>query len=99
MPPIKCTSTRVTIGNIRYRIWSNGDISYSLRPDQMEVEGVKTLGDLIQYEKSHTLYFAYQQPAAEIRKESQRLRRNKLSRERNQAMRDLGMKKTPYGWE
>jgi hypothetical protein len=31
--------------------------------------------------------------------ESQRIRRNSRRRERDQAMRDLGLVKTPYGWE
>lgn len=34
-----------------------------------------------------------------IRHKATRLRRNRASRERNQAMRDLGMKRTSYGWE
>lgn len=99
MPPIKCISMRATINGIRYKIHSNGDISESLRPDQMEAVGVKTLGDLVEYEKTHLLYFAEWKEAKEIRKEAQRLRRNKLSRERNRTMRDMGLKKTAYGWE
>lgn len=35
-----------------------------------------------------------------VRQHASRLRRNRNARERNQAMRDLGMKRTPYGcWE
>lgn len=37
--------------------------------------------------------------AARVRREAQRQRRNRNARERNSAMRDLGMKRTPYGWE
>lgn len=34
-----------------------------------------------------------------IRNEASRQRRNRNARERNEAMRDLGMVKTAYGWE
>ena len=37
--------------------------------------------------------------AALVRAHASRLRQNRNSRERYQAMRDLGMVKTPYGWE
>lgn len=37
--------------------------------------------------------------AKDIRRYAARLRRNRNARERHQAMRDLGMKQTPYGWE
>lgn len=35
----------------------------------------------------------------QVRAEAARQRRNRNSRERNQAMRDLGLVRTPYGWE
>lgn len=98
-PPIKCAPTRATINGTRYKIHSNGDISESLRLDQMEAAGVKTLGDLVNYESKSSRWFADSDYAKIIRKEVQRLRRNKLTRERNQTMRDLGLKKTAYGWE
>lgn len=34
-----------------------------------------------------------------VRREASRLRRNRNARERNQAMKDLGLTKTPFGWE
>lgn len=37
--------------------------------------------------------------ARDVRREASRLRRNRNARERHQAMRDVGMTKTSYGWE
>ena len=36
---------------------------------------------------------------AAAKEETKRLRRNAQARARNQARRDLGLTKTPYGWE
>jgi hypothetical protein len=37
--------------------------------------------------------------ASDVRAEASRQRRNRRARERHDAMRSLGLVKTPYGWE
>lgn len=100
-PPIKCTSTRVTINGVRYRVWSDGSVSRSLTKEDINsfAPHIKTLGDLISYEKMSTRFEPHSSEAKSIRQEAARLRRNRNARERNQALRDMGMKKTAYGWE
>lgn len=73
----------------RYEIFRDGTVRYwskEIGPDG-QPQGSK---------------FSAQEPefvAKEVRAEAARQRRNRNSRERSQALRDLGMVKTPYGWE
>lgn len=89
-----CTPCRVTMkegpdAGKRYEISRDGSVRYwskELGPDNLPV-GSK---------------FSALEPefiAKAVRAEAARQRRNRNARERNQAMRDLGMVKTPYGWE
>ncbi len=85
-PPIKCIPCRVTYEGQRYRIYKDGTV----REIFMSQNGSTELGyGLPQSEISAKL----------IRREASRQRRNRNARERHQAMRDLGMTKTSYGWE
>lgn len=87
---MKCTPCRVTFEGFRYQISADGT-----------VHGVR--GAL---RNEPTLKGAiYDDPVIDanhaklVRAEAARQRRNRNARERNEVMRDLGMKKTPYGWE
>jgi len=99
MPPITCTSCRVTIDERRYRIWKDGSVSSSLTKEEMERMQIRTMKDLLDYELTTAKLSPDSLEAKTIRRESQRLRKNKNARERNQAMKDIGLKKTSYGWE
>lgn len=99
-PLIKCTPCRVTIGQNRYRIYEDGSVSAALTYDEIQRMGFANLKEVLSYESSTlTRLDPHSLEATTIRHEAVRLRRNLNARERNQAMRDLGMKKTPYGWE
>lgn len=94
MPPIKCIPCRVTYEGKRYQIESDGRVR--LVP--------KGPGDVLMTAQALRMALANvtaleESKAKLIRREASRLRRNRNARERNQAMRDLGLKKTPYGWE
>lgn len=82
--PIKCSSFRATINGTRYRIWSDGSVSLSLTPDQIKametpIERVFTLADLISFESKSARLDPHSEEG------TLRLRRNKLTREANQA--------------
>lgn len=94
MSPIKCIPCRVTYEGHRYQIESDGSVR--LVP--------KGPGDVLMTAQALRMALANvtaleESKAKLIRHEASRLRRNRNARERNQAMRDLGLKKTPYGWE
>lgn len=85
-----CTPCRVTFEGTRYFVAKDGQV-YPTWKNVATVPGGRdtwSLGEALD-------------PAAAqaVRREAQRQRRNRNSRERNQVMRDLGMVKTPYGWE
>lgn len=42
---------------------------------------------------------AHSDDAKEIRREASRRRRNRVARQYRQAMKDMGLTHTPYGWE
>lgn len=92
-PPIRCVPCRVTYNGQRYQIESNGDVRHVPISNGalMTAQEVRSNLDLLKPEPESL--------AKLVRREASRLRRNRNARERNQAMRDLGMTKTPYGWE
>lgn len=93
-PPIKCTPCRVNVNGTRYRIYSNGSVSLAVsNPENM------TCGQVFAAEKELPIFEPHSEIAKIVRREASRLRRNRNARERNQAIRDMGMKKTAYGWE
>ncbi len=98
-PPIKCTPCRLTYNDRRYRIYVDGPVSESLPLSSAKDLGLKSLKDVLDYESTLTRYDPHSSEARTIRREAARLRRNRNARERSQTMRDLGMKRTPYGWE
>lgn len=100
-PPIHCTPCRVTYNGQRYRILSNGGVAETPTPQPKPADvGVATIAELLQWEIDNlTWRDAHSTLAREVRHEASRLRRNRNARERNQALRSLGMTKTPYGWE
>lgn len=53
----------------------------------------------VQIVGQETVYEPEDRISKVVRREASRLRRNRNARERNRAMRDLGLVKTPYGWE
>lgn len=100
MPPIKCTPCRLEINGKRYRIYSDGSVSDSLTLAQVGELGLGSVREVLDYEAANlTRLDPHSQEAKVIRHEASRRRRNRDARERNQARRDLGLKKTPYGWE
>lgn len=94
-PPIKCTPCRLIYNNERYRVYSDGSVSGSLSLSGAEDLGLKTLKEVLDYESTQLPRYApHSSEARTIRREASRLRRNRNARER-----DLGLKKTAYGWE
>lgn len=85
-PPIKCAPCRVTYEGQRYQIEANGEV----RPTLDKVMPATTRLACLPLPESE---------AKLIRREASRQRRNRNARERNQAMRDLGLKRTSCGWE
>lgn len=94
-PSIHCTPCRVRFRGIRYRIFSDGSAIETKQHDRE----IGTVGELREWEYQQPRHDPHSDLAQEVRREASRLRRNRNARERNQAMRDLGMTKTPYGWE
>lgn len=88
-PPIRCTPCRVKYNGEYYRIKSDGSVHYLLVTKNKEGK--------IEFAESEIKELDH--VAKTIRREAARLRRNRNSRERRQAMKDLGLKQTPYGWE
>lgn len=84
MPPIKCIPCRVTYEGNRWEVAADGHVR--------SISGVFAdfFGPWI-HPNSET--------AKKVRREASRLRRNRNARERHAAMRDLGMKRTSYGYE
>lgn len=102
LPPIQCTPCRVTIGANRYRIYKDGSVSAALTREETQRMGFATFKEVLEYESKLTRMDPHSIEAKTIRREASRLRRNRNARERSQAMRDLGMKRspaTPGGWE
>lgn len=98
-PPIRCTSCRVTIGENRYRIYEDGSVSAALTEQDIIRLGYKTFGEIRAHESNLKRLDPHSTEAKTIRRESSRRRANRNARERYQANKDLGLKKTPYGWE
>lgn len=98
-PPIKCTPCRVTIDGKRWRIYSDGSVSIALTYAEVQRLNFINVKEVLDYESKLPRLLPHSLEAKTIRREASRLRRNRTTRERNQAMRDMGMTKTPYGWE
>lgn len=91
-PPVSCTPCRVTYEGIRYQIESNGEV----RPVHVNLQ----TGNSLPYSEVRESTVALPDHLAKlVRREAARQRRNRANREKYQAMKDLGMVKTPYGWE
>lgn len=95
-PPVKCTPCRVKYDGAYFRIKSNGDV-YQLYPvatDPLQKEYGKF------YEADIP---CLETEARDVRREASRLRRNRNTRERTQAMKDLGLVRAKGGafggWE
>lgn len=95
MPPIRCTPCRVKYLDTYYRISEDGEVretwntgEYFRSPDGKRTP-VWQVSDEPESDNDARL----------IRREASRLRRNRNAREHRQAMKDLGLKQTPYGWE
>lgn len=93
-PPIRCIPCRVTYQSQRYRILSDGRVAETPTPQPAPADiGVASVAELLRWEIDNLAWHDAHSPLArQIRREASRLRRN-------QAMRDLGMVKTPSGWE
>lgn len=88
-PPIRCTPCLVTYEGMRYHVHSDGRVFFYAV--NVMADGSREGRD--GSETSDSL-------AVTVRRHASRLRRNRNARERNQAMRDLGMKRTREGgWE
>lgn len=87
---MKCIRCRVTFEGNRYEIAVDGQVYPTWQNIATVPGGVNTwsLGEPLAPSE-----------AQQVRSEAQRQRRNRNARERNETMRDLGLKKTPYGWE
>jgi len=102
-PPIRCTPCRVTIGGNRYRIYSDGSVSSYLTPKEIVNLGL-SIKQAREYEEvSLARLDPHSTEAKSIRREAARIRRNRNARERNQAMKDLGLVQAKGGafggWE
>lgn len=89
--PMKCKPCRVTVDGTRYEISADGTVrpTWIETPDPMaHTDGGRVYGPQASAEE-----------ARRVRAEASRQRRNRNARLRDQAMRDLGMVRTPYGWE
>lgn len=99
-PPIRCTPCRINFSGKRYRILSDGSVAELPNPLPSPVElGLPSVEDVLQWELDNLIWNNPRSDLArKVRREAARLRRNRNSRERAQAMRDIGMKRT-CGWK
>ena|GEM_PF-3636387 len=70
------------------------------KPCKLTVDGVRVVIDgnrVVSVESGD--FLASPELSAKALREATRIRRNRASRARYNMMRDLGMIKTPYGWE
>ncbi len=81
---MKCIPCRVTFQGSRYMIAADGTVT-PVRP--------------VDVNYSEPAEPVSPEFAKDVRAEAARLRRNRNTRDRNNAMRSLGLVKTPYGWE
>jgi len=81
--PLHCTPCRVTVDGIRYQVSKDGTVR------ETWTDGAERFfGPAIEADRAKV-----------IRHDASRQRRNRNRRERDEAMRSVGMVKTPYGWE
>jgi len=93
-----CIPCRVTYNGLRYFVARDGVV----RPTRIIEEPVTDGRAMPTGETFRTR--VYDDPvdaetAKAIRREASRQRRNRNRRDHDQAMRDVGLVKTPYGWE
>lgn len=86
---MKCIPCRVTFNGQRYFVASDGQVYPTW-------QNIGTIGQGNTWSLGAALD---REPAAAVRREARRQRRNRNARDRDQARRDLGLVKTPYGWE
>jgi hypothetical protein len=84
---MKCKPCRVTYQGTRYQVNLDG----SVFPIDRTAEAYSVVPAFGPQAGAHL--------AKLVRREASRQRRNRNSRERHQTMTDLGMKRTPYGYE
>ena len=93
-----CKPCRVTYQGQRYQIGRNGSVTLGHIIEEPSMDGsAQPTGEIIRTMEWDVPVDA--QTATAVRREAARQRRNKTSQERYRAMRDVGMTKTPYGWE
>lgn len=99
-PPIHCTPCRVTYRGYRYQINSDGSVRNISAYIEMESTARRRSPESYKFSEVTALVPEERWDVAkEVRREASRQRRNRNARERNQALRSLGMTKTSYGWE
>jgi len=103
-PPIRCTPCRVLIGDNYWRVYSDGSVSMALTRQEAENLGLRTAYQIFEYEKSTARRLdPHSTEAKTIRWEAARIRRNRNTRERNQAKKDLELVRAKDGafggWE
>lgn len=98
--PIQCTPCRVKYEGTRYRVYPDGSVSLSVQTAAQAMElGLKTVGELREYDYSQERHSPQSDLARQVRQEAARQRRNRNARERHAALKSLGLTKTPYGRE
>jgi len=89
---MKCIPCRVTVNGTRYEISGNGTVRETWRAVKHEdgtEDGTRLYGEPVAPAM-----------AVAVRAEAMRQRRNRNARERSQAMRDIGLRRTRTGaWE
>jgi hypothetical protein len=85
MEPIMiCKPCRITLDGVRYEVSRDGTV----RPMGADLNPPYTYGEPVS-----------EDVAARVRQDAARRRRNLNARNRYDALRSIGMVKTPYGWE
>ena len=93
-----CKPCRVTFEGIRYAVAKDGTVRPTRIIEEPMTDGyANPTGDTCKTRVYDAPVDA--ERATRIRHEAARQRRNRYVRERNQAMRDLNMTRTPFGWE
>lgn len=88
-----CKPCRLTFNGTRYHIERDGTV----RPVLLSAVGAPAG---VEFVPGQTLGAPMDAAtAAAVRHEAARLRRNRNTRARHDAMRSIGMVRTPYGWE
>jgi hypothetical protein len=90
---------RVTYQGQRYQINADGSVFAGRTIEEPVTDGRAMPTGEIMRTRLFDVRVSDETLVAAIRADAGRQRRNRSARERNQAMRDLGIVRTPYGWE